>query len=956
MSKSKSAPENDIRELYNSLIRRSNPRELLPFLQAYASANKTVLRQEIKKAKKYWLDYLELPNDSIIDTIFRTSSWGRRGNKEQQDIVLMSAIALFDKSEIMRWDEAFLYFSRLDEPFVQEIIFWAKPVWINAFLLTQLKKNDWASINYFHLRLLEERRLVEYEAELFALAMSRFPVRFHHETKPLLAYIGKVVDDPVAYQRDLPLLFQYETGIQNQNFSMVPGQPHQNVWERIIREWLDKDRLDRGWFIENCILVQTKEWNGGLRTFFRKRLIDASPTATELLAVQYPLFACLHAPLNVVVNFGVEQIRKIWTEAAFDLQSWIGFIEPVMMRADCKGSIRNILAIFDKAAAQKPEHSAAMSLLVADTFVIPDLTLQERAWKTLKKIGDKTDASLSDKLTLYLPQMQGNLPEMLEPFLHDNLTEESVLYENYFFETREYTMLHEDACVPEFSTWNDLLFHFGKYFQSWEVIDVERLLDAIITKRHLFPADAFEQLKPYASQLSNTHFAANFKNWVSGFLLHIIRGGEGIYAPEPSEYERSNVSNLTRDLIIKAQLKIAAGSKRSLLCFPTHTPQWIDPAILIDRLIAYHEAGEKIDPTDFAIAISRTRRENVTMAEKKARLLPEQYRALFAFMLGTSDEISVSEKPAIWKRLFKGGNDDNLVPWAVAARTFHPDRVFPEFEQTDLKGVPNVVSPFIPEVRIDVKSNTWKNYFTQKSETNSWHELSAELPQGKWNGKPGLLYSMDMSEYKKHTWSSDALSLGGVVYWHSVMPQNDQALASYLLRYACQFPENEGHDDLRGFLHVTSHPGFRFTETVYYVLACCFLYKDSALRNYATELLLFLIRERRIDIRQLGGKLSRLVFEGYAPLQRFLEVAATIRDHSALHNGALRTLLESILEGFEQKEKLPVGFRKLLEMYYDLLAKTRQVPGANALQILKKIPESASLKQILKQLQTISPK
>jgi hypothetical protein len=961
MSKTRDASSNDIAALYSALIKGSKPGELLPFLQAYAGTNKTALRQEIKKARKYWFEYINLSNESGFRMRVDRARYGPRATQKQEEIILLSAIALLDKTEIMRWAEALAIFSRINEPRVLEIIEWVKPTWINAYLLAQLRKSEWATINYIHLRMLEERRLVEYDPELFALSMARFPgwTYGQPEPQPQLTYINYIINDSTAWQRDVPLLFEYETRIQGQFFAKAPGEAYNSgsIWERIFFELLVECKADRGWFIENCILVQTKEWNGGLRTFFRKRLIEASPIAAELIAVQYPLFACLHAQLNVVVNFGVEQIRMIWNDAAFDFKSFIEFVEPVMMRADCKGSIRHILAIFDKAAAQKPEHRAAMSLLVADAFVIPDLTLQERVWKTLTKIGDETDPLLSDKLTMYLPQMQGNLPEMLESFLHSNRTEESVLYENYFPETREYTMLNEDARVPEFSTWNDLLFHFGKYFQSWEVIDAERLLDAFITKRHLFPADAFEQLKPYASQLGNTHFAAKFKNWVSGFLLHVILGDEGIYAPEPSEYERSNVSNLTRALIIKAQQKIAAESKRSLLCFPTHTPQWIDPSILIDRLIAYHEAGEKIDPTDFAISISRTRRENIAAAQKKVQLLPDRYQALFAFILGASDHIVVSsEKPTIWKRLFKERNDDNLVPWAVAARTFYPDRVFSQFEQTDLRDAPNVVSPYIPEVRIDVKSNTVKSYFTHKSETNTWRQLSAALPQGKWNGKPGLLYSMDMSEYKKHTWASDALSLGGVVYWHSVTPQNDQALASYLMRYACQFPENEGHDDLRGFLHVTSHPGFRFTETVYYVLGCCCLYKDSGLRNYAAEVFLFLIGERRIDMHQLGGKLARLVFEGYAPLQRFLEVAATIRNHSALHNGALRTLLETILEGFQQKEKLPVGFKKLLEMYYDLLTKTRQAPGATVLQNLKTIPETTSLKQILKQLQTISQK
>lgn len=958
MSKLKNASDQSISELFTALIKKGNPADLLPFLEKYAGPNKDALRQEIKKARKYWLDYIELSKESLVGSSLGTTiKWGQRGSKVQQDMVILSAIAVLDKGEILRWDEAFGLFNRMSEPHVSNILEWAKPKWINAYLLAQLKKSDWPALYYMNLRLLEQKELVLYDPELFVLSLSRFPSWLFQESQPQpqLNYVTTITQDKVAFNRDVPLLFEYETGIQNQVFAKAPGESYRSaaIWELVFNQLLANGKIDRRWFIENCILVQTKEWNSSLRAFFRKRLDDAGPTEAELLRVQYLLFACLNAPLNTVINFALDQIRKIWNMEDFDFQSFLEYMQPVMMRGDCKGSIRNLLTLFDKAVTKRPEHRAAMSRLAADVFVIPDLALQERALKTLKKIGDAHDTVLTDKLTMYLPQMLGNVPEMLAPFVDSGHDAQQSLFEDYFVENREYTLLNAGARVPEFDNWNELLFHFGKFIQSWDVIDAERLMDAFITKRHLFPTDAADQLKTYADQLNGVYFPAVYKQLVKGLFIHLIKGNRGVHQPVPEQYRRSNVGNVIIDLIIKVQEKIASGSNRSLLSFPTHLPHWIDPSVLIDRIIACHEADETIAPIDLVIAISRTRRENVEEAIQKVGKLPERYQQLVSFMLGTTDEVPLPGKTSVWKKLFGSHTDTEYIPWAIAARTFHPDRVFREFEHTDLKDAVNVVAPFVPQVKVDIEKKT--AYYVQRTEAFTLRRIVAPLPQSAKSPAHGLLYSADIYNNKDRYWGM-SLTLGGVLYWHSIMPQNDQALATYLLRYCCEYAEGEGQEDLRGFLHVASHPEFRFTETVYYVIACAFVYKDAALRNYSVEVLLFLIREKRIDLQRLGEKVTQLTFEGYAPFQRFLDVAATIRDHSALHNGALRVLFETILEKFQPDGKLPTGFKKLLEMYYDLLTKTKQEPSEVALWNLAQLPKSASLKQVLKQLQSISQK
>ena len=88
--------------------------------------------------------------------------------------------------------------------------------------------------------------------------------------------------------------------------------------------------------------------------FFRKRLADVHPTATELILFQNNIFHCLHSPLSIIVNFGIDTIKNIYTENQFHFQDFLEWVEPVMMRVDCKGGIKVLLGTFDKIVKTKP--------------------------------------------------------------------------------------------------------------------------------------------------------------------------------------------------------------------------------------------------------------------------------------------------------------------------------------------------------------------------------------------------------------------------------------------------------------------------------------------------------------------------------------------------------------------------------------------------------------------------
>jgi predicted DNA-binding WGR domain protein len=954
-SKPKTAKVSDLQAVldeYSELVNTSNVAGLLPFLQNRSKGHTEGLKKHIRKAKTYWLTYVELSEDRKA----MTSRWGTRGTEEQKEIIVLSAIALFNGKEITPWDEVTGYLSQLENQNVFDVIAWAKPSWINAFLLDRINKNEWISVPYENLRLLEQHGIIAYEPELFVKLLARFQ-GWNRAVNPKGGdYVAYLVSDETAIKRDIPELFNYETVLHNQTYENPETKEYNGMvlWELVFNRLLNEHKLNRQWFIENCILVQTKEWNIGLRSFFRKRLGDIKPLPGELVHFQSSIFSCLHSPLNAVVNFGIDLIKNIQLEKDFDYTDFFEWVEPVMMRIDCKGGIKTLLGMFDKTIKINPQYSQKISYLTADVFVIPDLTLQERAFKTLEKVFDLQDSDLTDKLAAYLPQMQGNVlvsvSELLQAEHEIDHTEPIEHYEHVLTKRR---LLFEENRVQPFKDWNEILFQFGKFISSFDVLEGEKLLNAFITQRDLFPVDAAEQLQPYSKQLQNSYYSANDKNVIAGTLVLIIENQGGLYKQTGWMVPESRVMRVINEILAEVQKKIRVGSAMSLLSYPSHAPHWVAPLVLVERLLEYETAGWSVDTLDLTIAISRMPRENTELALKLCDKLDDQTAKLMRYALGGSDKIDLKQDTFL-KKIFSGSKPDNTsnhALWAVAARTFNTSGDFPEFSGTTLEGIPNVASEFVPKASVETRKNEYKNYQTEQTEHYVYRELMVDLPQSSWTVPRNLLYSLDVFERKSDQYIYNFLTYGDVIYWHSIMPQNDQALATMLLRFSCKNPDG-GSDELNAFLYVCSQREFTFTETSLLVFACSMFNKNLKTRSYATEILIYLIENRRMNVKALGETSGYLISESYGPLQRYVDSLTGARDVSPRHNSAILILLDALLLNFEGKEKLPVGFKKLLEFYLDVLMKTKTKPSESLLAKMVQWNDYPAIKSVLKQIKS----
>jgi predicted DNA-binding WGR domain protein len=956
---SKSAKISTITEIlaeYDTIIKQKNTNLILPFLIKNAKGNLDPIRKHIKKSKRYWMTFVDLslepgykkPKDS-------NWNWGIRGDEKITEIITLSAIATFDKNDILAVDEVKGILEKAAEPLVSELLNWSKPKWIELYLLDKFKKQDWFSFDYKSLRYLESKEFIAFNPELYAFSFSRYN-SWNAKISPR-DFITSITTDDIAYKREIPLLFEYETFIHNSTFreEEVVNQKEISTWTIIFKTVLAEEKLDRNSFIENVLLIQTKDWNNNLKSFFRKVLAEIEPSIEELIQYQETIFAYFNYSSPIIVNYGSEIIKKIALHPQFKIKSYLEWVEGTMMRSDCKLAVKNTLMIFEKLVKNHPKSAAAIALLVADVYIIADLNLQERATKLLLKIGNEKNTALAEKLASYSSYMQGSIKPSLGKFLTDEqlITDASSL-ETYQFNPEKVSVLSKKVVLPK--DWNDIMYLIGRFIASDELIDAETILNVFVAQKHLFPEDYSSQLQPYLKQLESTYFEGVLKNFVKNMLVNKIANKDAVYKINDKDYATLNTLKLIKPLSQKVLQKNKENSVLPLLSLPTHLPYWVEPKTLLERLIQYQDAKEEIDPVDFSIAISRMPRENTDEALPLLDDLEPEFKDLMRFCLGITNEVKVTPV-SVFSKLFQkvtgfNQNAEKVALWAVAARTFHPNTTFDAFEKTSLNDIPFVTAPFIPQLKFKEKWNEWKNYHTKELErSTSWMELTFTLPTEK-NVPPNLIYNLDLHPKKeKHTWYSEYVltNENNVYFWNSIMPQNNEPLACMLLNTNCKTSSGT-NSELKGFIHVVNQAWFRFSDTSLLIFACCFFQEKKELRLLASEVLVNLVENKAIDIAFFSEQLAFLMSNKYGPLLRLIDAIVPLKDISPLHNSALFFLLDGIFKNVKLNDKLPTNFKKMLENFVDLGTKTNHKPDAKTIQLLETYKENASLKSLIKQI------
>ncbi|MVM36870.1 WGR domain-containing protein [Spirosoma sp. HMF3257] len=950
---------------YDEIIRTTKTDLLLPFLQSVDKRHYVALGRKIKEARKHWCEYVELKSHEW-NTENRNSAWGYRGTVAQRNIVNQSALAVLPLSDAKNFDLYWLLAGSEWGNYTLPILQWIRPKWLTDFLASTAQKERWRILDYRQLRLLEQEKLIDYQPELFALSVANLATYNHHTSQrnEAQAYIDFLTSDTIFLNRELPSLFDYPAPVNDSVYSIKdPDGMYKpiSIWSQVFARLLTDGKLDRLWFFEKSLSVQTKDWNTNLRQFYRKQVEAASPSSAELLALQSNLFPLLAAQHPHVVSWTIGFLKLIYTEPDFQVGELLDWASSVMMRDDCKTALKTFLGMLEWLMKTQPDQRTAIASLLTDIFVINDLSLQTKATSLLVTYADPTDTDLQNRLSAYTGQMLGNVGTDLRKFLINEETisvhdvTDSVTYQYEPLKLVPRLVPGQEVKLP--ATWNDFVFLIGQFIASEDPLDMEILMNALILPPADMPIDFRLQLKVYEKRLENMRFSPMAtKQCLSRYVLYWLSDDMN---ETKLQYDlnlivvsnhKSDLISVTNKRLKPVHRKCKSKSTLSLLSLPTHAPYWVAPTTLVERLLAYQQADELIDPLDLAIAIARMPREDTGKAIILCDELDGEMAQLMRYCLGVSNEIILPSSKIFNQLLsvFRENNSekDQTALWAMATRTFGPDAVYPAFADTYLSNVPNVVTPFVPTYTIKENRNEWKNYRTKELEYSpSWRELQFTLPTIN-KTVPIFLYSNDLRYCQGNNlrWHFDNMAAVDLGFWYSLIPQQPEALFTVIARFGVL--TSDGSASVAHAINLMLQPAFRFREMSMLLVSCGLLTKKRQTGALAAEVLIHHIAEQSLDVSALGDRLGWLLAGNYAPVQRLIDVLNLVKDVSPIHNKALLQTLDALFVPFSAVGAAPKNTAKLLEIYLDLLVKLGDSPAQATIATLTNWQTIPSLKKL----------
>ena len=586
---------------YDEIVSNGQLDQLLSFLQGVDKHHYPALRQKIKQAKKYWCDYGVLGTEQQNGVTRQRH--GVRGNWHQKTIINLSGMALLPLPDLKGFENLYgLLVGQYSELTARTVLEWAKPTWLTEFLLQQANRGSWTTMPYAQLREMETAGLISYQPELFARSVGVFQENLYDRdrrkyfTNDYRPYLAFVTTDDLVLSRDIPALFEYPVFVHDA-FCIVEKKEgkyegyRMHIWTLIFEHLLANGKLDRLWFLERCLSVQTKDWPINLRAFYRKQAEAANPTPAEWLALQSTLFSLLAAQHPHVVNWAIGILKDISTEPDFRADEMLDWTSATMMRDDCKTGLKTLLTVFERLLKAQPDRRTAITHRLADVFAINDPSLQTKAAALLTKYGDPTDDDLQTALQTYSGQMLGNVAGDLGQFLNaDNApTAETDGPVAYQYAPPDVPKLVPGADVHLPESWTDLLFLIGKSINSEEPLDIEILMNALLFPPADRPNDFREQLKPYAKKLEKTYSVSKIRQLTKSYLEHwIYDNGKPYVGIDTSTIQTMHLQRFRWQHLDR---KRKSGSRLPLLSLPTHAPHWIDPATLVKRLLDYRANG-----------------------------------------------------------------------------------------------------------------------------------------------------------------------------------------------------------------------------------------------------------------------------------------------------------------------------------------------------------------------------
>ncbi len=907
-------------------------KDIIPFLKKLTNEDKKALVPTLKKLHKKLNDgtYREVEKNTYR-FVYNIKS------ENQRDFIEIACYVCLNKTDALR----ILNPGRLSvsDFYLENIIPWYVPTWFSDVI----NEEEPYQLDYLRMMDLHRKGLLNPSRNLIVSKLVNAIHYWDKDTKDYINTLENLEKYPETLNEHIWYLFEQESEI---NWMGRWGGGRKN-WVDVFKEYSESKQINREKLLKATINTATKGFNKTLSGWFMDLLMELNPTEKELLNLQGELFSALNSPHSKVVNTVLKYFKTLVVHKAFKVNIFIENAS-ILLNSATKSVVTSTLMIFEKMAKSHSNLQHDICLKSCEALVNTDEKIQLRASKIIEKFT-KNKAELSEEISMYADNLYASSKEILKDFIE----EETEMIDD--FEVEKIQLLSDENRIETYETLDDLIFFVSQAIDNNEVYHIDLLLSYLPKLNVFINEENVSKLEPilkrafdfsvktdwskkvgelevkvsklindfgeiliekYPTQLS--HFI-DFKNkeiekiraidWLAKRKSYLIERIPLEKRELPLDYNRVHYL-----LFRKSKELLSKNLDLSLLSMPTHSPCWIDPITLIQRIHNYEKANVEIDIYDFQVAMGRLPMGNIpaTLSEKIKTIKDKELQQVFAYHFDVESLKKENIKtPELWLQ-------------SVLCRDILEEiQLFEDYVKVSLQKEQGLYDWYCEQ---SVRTYEDWNYRTQKKEEKKVVDKELYLKITYENPVDAIKKAKIKSIYNHYVFSKNRWETG--VFPHDAIkllllsPNNpgpflNQMIYQYLYEsYLWEVDEKLVTESLAKTLYEIWNQQ-NFNENTYLFVATTFLCNSKTAREFSAELWIKTVAQDTINNHLLGKVLGKLEHQEYGALKRFTDlIVSNMFNISKKHNEKLLLLLDGMLS---EMNEVPIrGVKKLLELFNEL--------------------------------------